>query len=190
MIRLYEPYPNEIELDGHTVRLDLSYDRVLRALDLQDETALTPADKLELQCALMLADGEEVPQNAEKQAELLLAVFGLFPKSENRNKERYIDFKQDAGMIRSAFYRIGIDLVRDRLHFLQFLELLADLPPDTALMRTISIRQQPIPEINEHNKAQVARLLEAKQRCAIQLSEEERREKFARRLKNTSLIKG
>jgi hypothetical protein len=190
MIRLYEPYPEQIELDGKTIRLDLSYDRVLRALDLQDETVLTPEDKLELQCALMLAPGEEVPEGIEQQAAFLLAVFDLFPKKENKSKERYIDFRQDAEMIRSAFFRIGIDLIRDRPHFLKFLELLSDLPSDTALMRTVSIRQQPIPEITEHNKAQVARLLEAKQRCAIKLSEEERRKKFAAKLKNTTLLKG
>lgn len=190
MMRLYEQYPEEIELDGKTVKLDLSYDRVLRALDLQDETALTPEDKLSLQCELMLADGERVPRDPEKQVQLLLAVFDLFPKNESSTKERYLDFKQDAAMIRSAFFRIGVDLTRDRLHFLQFLELLTDLPTDTALMRTISIRQAPIPQVNEHNKEQVAKLLEAKQRCAIKMSEEDRRARFAGKLKNTTLIKG
>jgi hypothetical protein len=93
-------------------------------------------------------------------------------------------------MIRSAFFRIGVDLIRDRPHFLKFLELLSDLPSDTALMRTIQIRQAPIPQINEHNKDQVARLLEAKARCEIKLSEEERRAKFAGVLKQSSLYRG
>lgn len=190
MMRLYDAYPEEIELDGKNVKLDLSYDRVLRALDLQDEAALLPEDRLSLQCELLLADGEKVPRGPEKQAALLLAIFDLFPKSGEPTKERYIDFKQDAGMIRSAFFRIGVDLTQDRMHFLQFLELLADLPSDTALMRTIAIRQAPIPQVNEHNKEQVAKLLEAKQRCAIKLSEEERRAKFAGKLKNTTLLKG
>lgn len=190
MIRLYEAYPEEIELDGKTVRLDLSYDRVLRALDLQDEAALLPEDKLALQCELVLADGEKVPRTAEKQAALLIAVFDLFPKPEEPTKERYIDFKQDAGLIRSAFFRMGVDLTRDRLHFMQFLELLADVPTDTALYRTISIRQAPIPEITAHNKEQVARLLEAKRKCEIKITEEERRAKFAGALKNTGILKG
>ena len=190
MIRLYEPYPEEIELDGKTVKLDLSYDRVLRALDLQDETALTPEDKLELQCALLLAKGEEVPAEPGKQAELLLAVFELFPKSEQESKERFIDFRQDAGMIRSAFFRIGVDLTRDRPHFIRFLELLADLPSDTALMRTIQIRQTPLPQLTEHNREQYARLVEAKARCAIKLSEEERRQKFAGKLKQSNIFRG
>ena len=190
MIKLYEPYPNEIELDGKPVRLDLSYDRVLRALDLQDETALTPADKLELQCALLLAEGEAVPEDPDEQARLLIAAFELFPKNERDSGERYIDFKQDAGLIRSAFFRIGVDLIRDRPHFLQFLELLSDLPSDTALMRTIQIRQAPVPQLNEHNQEQVARLLEAKSRCAIKISEEDRREKFAGKLKKSSIFRG
>jgi hypothetical protein len=190
MMRLYEPYPEEIELDGKTVRLDLSYDNVLRVLDLQEETALTQEDKLSLQCELLLADGEKLPPTPEKQAELLLAVYDLFPKNENASKERYLDFKQDAGMIRSAFFRIGVDLTRDRPHFLQFLELLADLPSDTALMRTVGIRAQPVPPINEHNKEQVTRLLEAKQRVAIKMSEEDRQARFVGQLKNSTLLKG
>ena len=190
MIKLYEDYPNEIELDGKTVRLDLAYDRVLRALDLQDETALTPEDRLELQCALLLAEGEKVPQDMQRQAELLIAIFELFPKNERESRERFLDFTQDAGMIRSAFYRIGVDLIKDRPHFLKFLELLADLPSDTALMRTVQIRQMPLPQLTDKNKDQYLRIVEAKQRCAIKLSEEERRGKFARALKNSSMIKG
>ena len=191
MMRLYDPYPEQIELDGKTVRLDLSYSNVLRALDLQEDPALLPEDRLALQCELLLADGEKIPRGPEKQAELLLAVINLFPKNEEaQTRERYLDFKQDAGMIRSAFFRIGVDLTRDNIHFMQFMELLADLPSDTALMRTISIRQQPIPQITEHNKEQVARLLEAKRRCAIKVTEEERRAKFAGALKNTGMIKG
>lgn len=190
MMRLYDTYPEQIELDGKTVRLDLSYSNVLRVLDLQEETALLPEDKLALQCELLLADGEKIPRGFEKQAELLLAVFDLFPKGEEAPKERYIDFKQDAGMIRSAFFRIGVDLTRDNIHFMQFLELLSDLPSDTALMRAVNIRQQPIPQITEHNKEQVARLLEAKRRYEIKITDEERRARFAGALKNTGILKG
>jgi hypothetical protein len=190
MMRLYDTYPEQIELDGKTVRLDLSYSNVLRVLDLQEETALLPEDRLALQCELLLADGEKVPRSFEKQAELLLAVFDLFPKGEEAPKERYIDFKQDAGMIRSAFFRIGVDLTRDNIHFMQFLELLSDLPSDTALMRAVNIRQQPIPQITEHNKEQVARLLEAKRRYEIKITDEERRARFAGALKNTGILKG
>jgi hypothetical protein len=93
-------------------------------------------------------------------------------------------------MIRSAFFRIGIDLLKDKIHIIQFLELLADLPSDTALMRTVEIRQRPLPKPTKHNAEQIAALQKAKARVAIKITEEERRELFAQSLKNTTLLRG
>jgi hypothetical protein len=189
-VNIYDPYPDTIELDGKTVRLNLAYDRVLRALDVAEMQDLTDADKLELQCALLLADEEPVPADWREQARILQAVAGLMPKNNNPQGSRSIDFHQDAALIRSAFFRIGIDLTREKIHFLQFLELLADLPADTALMRVVDIRQRPVPAANKHNREQIAALIKAKQRVAIKLTEEEQRKCFAESLKNSTIIRG
>ena len=191
-MNIYDPYPEEIEHNGKTVRLDLSYDRVLMAIDAQSDPTLMPADRLELQCALLLAEGEQVPETMREQAELLRAIFDLFPKDEApvKQTERFIDFHQDAGMIRSAFFRIGIDLSNNKIHFMQFLELLKDLPPDTALMRTIEIRMKPVPKPDGHNQEQIAAIMKAKAAVAIKMSEEEQRARFAQSLKNSSLLTG
>ena len=93
-------------------------------------------------------------------------------------------------MIRTAFFRIGVDLLKDKIHIFQFLELLSDLPSDTALMRTIEIRQRPVPVLTKDNAKQVEALVKAKQKVAIKISEEERREQFAKSLKNSSLFRG
>lgn len=189
-MNIYDPYPDHVELDGRIVRLNLAYDRVLRAMDIQEREDLLPQDKLMAQCAWLIAEDEPLPKTWQEQAEIVKAVIDLFPKSEKPQSEKYIDFHQDAAMIRSAFFRIGVDLTRDKIHFFQFLELLADLPEDTALMRTVDIRQRPIPAVNKHNRAQVEALIKAKQRVAIKLSEEERRKRFAESLKSTSIIRG
>ena len=190
-MNIYDPYPDEIDLNGKKVRVNLAYDRVLRALDVQDMAELLPEDKIELQCDLLLADGEKLPKTLQEQAEFLSAVFALFPKPEDEPVgEKYIDFHQDAGMIRSAFFRIGVDLLKDKIHFMQFLELLRDLPSDTALMRTIELRMRPVPEANGHNEKQIAELLRAKQKVALNISETERRSRFASALKKSTLLKG
>lgn len=191
-MNIYDPYPDSINLNGRTVKLNLAYDRVLRALDVQDMPELLPEDKIELQCDLLLADGERMPATLAERCELLSEIFALFPKPETDEgpKEKYIDFHQDAAMIRSAFFRIGVDLTKSRLHFFQFLELLRDLPSDTALMRTIELRMRPIPEHNGHNDKQIAELIHAKQKVAIKVSEDERRARFASALKNSTLLKG
>ena len=189
-MNVYDDYPTEAEVDGKIYRLNLSYDRVLRALDTQDDKTLTAQDRLEVQCVLLLERGyQDLPPTIEECTKLLRAVFGLLPKPETTG-EKYIDFHQDAQMIRTAFFRIGVDLLKDKIHILQFLELLSDLPSDTALMRTIEIRQRPVPEITKNNAKQVEALMKAKQKVAIKVSEEERRELFAKSLKNSSLFRG
>ena len=191
-MNIYDPYPETIELDGKEYRLNMDFSRVLRVRDLSDDPGLTTADRIELQARLLLSDDRECPPDINAQARLVAAAMDLIPKGDNdgKTKERYIDFHQDAALIRSAFFRIGVDLTRDRLHINQFLELLGDLPSDTALMRTIDIRRKPIQKPTKYNADQIAELQKAKARVAIKLSEEERRAQFAESLKNSTVLRG
>lgn len=191
-MNIYDPYPETIELDGKEYRLNMDFSRVLRVIDLSDDPGLTTADRIELQARLLLADDRDCPEDINAQARLVAAAMDLIPKvyNDGKTKERYIDFHQDAAMIRSAFFRIGVDLTRDRMHINQFLELLGDLPSDTALMRTIDIRRKPIPKPTKYNADQIAELQKAKARVAIKLSEEERRAQFAESLKNSTVLRG
>lgn len=184
-MNIYDEYPSSVEVDGKSYSLNLAFDRVLRVIDIGEREDLTRADKLAAQCAWLLDESEALPPDAKTQSAIISAAFDLFPKSENPTGERYIDFKQDAAMIRSAFFRLGIDLQRDHIHIFRFLELIADLPSDTALMRTVEIRQKPLPKPNKHNAEQIAALRKAKDRCAIKYSEEERRDRFMQSLKNS-----
>jgi hypothetical protein len=187
---IYDPYPDRVEVKGREYELNLAYDRVLRVIDLQDAEYLTPSDKLEVQCKMLLADPDDCPDADEDKVDILKAVFDLFPKEEGKSAERFIDFHQDAKMIRTAFFRIGIDLLKDKIHFFKFMELLSDLPRDTALMRVVDIRQRPLPKPNKHNGEQIAALREAKAKVAIKYSEEESRRRFADSLKNSSVLRG
>lgn len=189
-MNVYDEYPSRIELEGKAYALDLSYDRVLRVMDIQSMEELTAEDKLAAQCAWLLDVGEKLPRDTGTQARIISAVFELFPKTGERERERYIDFHQDAALIRSGFMRAyGIDLTRESPHFMQFLEMLADLPPDTALMRTVELRQRPIPKPNGNNAQQITELVKAKERVALRVSEEERRESFAESLRKSNVLR-
>ena len=185
-MKLYETYPEAVELDGRRIELDLDFRNVLRVLDLSSGD-WTERERTELSLCLLLKDPAQMPRTWAQQEKLLTAIFAIFPREEGETQstQRYLDFTQDAGKIRSAFYRIGIDLTKDSLHFFQFLELLADLPADTALMRTIEIRQRPIPKPNKHNGDEIAALTRAKARVAIKMSDEESRARFAASLKKS-----
>lgn len=184
---IYDEYPRRAEANGRIYELNMEFSRVLRAIDINDDPALSPADKLEVQTKLLLNDQEECPDTPREQAEIVNAALSLLPKPSEKSEEKYIDFKQDAALIRSAFFRIGVDLSTAHLHINQFLELLADLPSDTALMRTVEIRAKPLPKPTKHNGDQIAALQKAKARVAIKVSEDERRARFAESLKKQRL---
>ena len=188
-MNLYDPYPDTVTVDDEEIKLDLRWDNVLRAIDILDMHEMTYSDRTDAACAFLLAYPDiNTPTTAEGRIRLLNAIFELFPKGEK--SERVIDFHQDASMIRSAFYRIGIDLLNSRIHFFQFLELLADLPKDTALMRTVDIRTRPLPKPNKDNREQIAELQRLKAKVAIKLSEDDQKRQFAQSLKNSSVLRG
>lgn len=190
-MNIYDPYPTTVEIDGKTIELDMDFATVLRVIDVQDDPALMTADKLELQTLLLLADPDDLPDDPAEQARIIAAAMELLPHAEKSDEPRYLDFHQDAALIRSGFMRAyGIDLTRDPLHICQFLELLADLPSDTALMRTIDIRRRPIPKLTKDNAEQVAELQRLKAKVAIKYSEDERRQQFAQSLKNSTALRG
>ena len=189
-MNIYDPYPDRVEVNGEVFWLDLAYDNVLRAIDVYNMEDMTQSDRTEVMCALLLAEPDiDMPQTAEERTTLLNAIFTLFPKGDG-TQEKLIDFHQDAAMIRSAFFRIGVDLLKDRIHFFQFMELLADLPKDTALMRTIDIRARPIPKATKENREQIAELQRLKAKVAIKVSAEEQKKRFAESLKNSSVLRG
>ena len=190
-MNIYDPYPSTVEIDGKTIALDMDFANVLRVIDVQDDQTLTTADRLELQTLLLLDDPEDLPTDPVERARIISAALELLPQTGKSDEPRYIDFHQDAALIRSGFMRAyGIDLTRDPLHICQFLELLADLPSDTALMRTIDIRRRPIPKLTKDNAEQVAELQRLKAKVAIRYSEDERRQQFAQSLKNSTALRG
>lgn len=186
-MNIYDDYPERVICEGKTYALNFSYDRVLRCLDIQKDPVLTMQDKVDAQAELLII---RPPRDFSERVKVLNAALQLIPRGDGESTERLIDFHQDAKMIRTAFFRIGVDLLKDKIHFLQFLELLGDLPKDTALMRTVEIRAKPLPKPNEHNREYIAELQKAKARVAIKIGEDEARDKFMQALKNSSMGRG
>ena len=186
-MNVYDPYPDRVTVDGKTYLLDLRWDNVLRAMDAQASDALSQHDRLTVMLTYLLK--RKPPKDMAICARILQAIMDIFPHSD-KPQARYIDFRQDAKLIRSAFLRMGYDLSNSRMHFLQFLELLGDIPDDTALARVIDIRRKPVPEPNRHNGKQIAALMEAKAKVAIKLPEEEQRRAFAESLRNSQVLRG
>ena len=174
MIRLFESLPEGVTVQGKFYKMDFDFRNVLRMMEIMDDDSIMPEARnyLALKC---------FTKHPRKVNETLKAVQDtLFEKSPAKG-ERLTSFEQDAGMIRTAFRQeYGIDLFRDKLHWLEFNELLNNLPEGSKYEEVISIRARPIPAATKYNQGEREWLLKAKQACALHLNEREQERKYER----------
>jgi hypothetical protein len=82
-------------------------------------------------------------------------------------------------MIRAAFRQAyGIDLYRDRLHWIEFSELLNAIPEGSRYAEVVGIRVRPMPAPTKWNAQEREWLMKAKADVAIHLSEKEQAKKY------------
>ena len=178
-MKLTDNLPYEIHTLGQTWRLNPAWHRVLRALDFLADERLYPQVREEAALRLLLRS--PLPhKNTHRQLLLKESMKLLVGESKGESGAQAISLTQDAALIRTAFLQAyGIDLNADRtLHWWTFREMLANLPADTRMAEVISIRTRTLPPPNKYNAAARRALQEAKARCAIQLTEQERKQNY------------
>ena len=83
-------------------------------------------------------------------------------------------------MIRAAFRQAyGIDLYRDRLHWIEFRELLNAIPEGSRYSEVVGIRARPMPPATKWNAEERSWLLKAKADVALHLTDEEQAKKYS-----------
>ena len=173
-MKLQDRLPDGVTVDGRFYRLDLDFRNVLHMMDeLTREDVMPEAREYNaLRCLTRR------PRNVSK---VLAAVRELlFEKPPKRDGPRVTDFVQDAGMIRAAFrLAYGIDLYRDRLHWLEFRELLNAIPEGSRYSEVVGIRARPIPPATKWNSEERSWLLKAKADVALHLTDEEQAKKYS-----------
>ena len=97
-------------------------------------------------------------------------------KSEDKTScARCFDFEHDAELILSAFrQQYGINLLKEELHWHEFLALLRGLNEDTLFVRTVNVRCAELSEIKDPERRKKLACL--KRMCALPLSEKEKQE--------------
>ena len=173
MIRLFERLPDSVTADGRKYKCDFDFRNVLKMLDIMQREDITP-DARDYLCARCLC---RPPKNAGNVYRALCDV--LFEKTPETGGKRLTSYEQDAGMIRAAFRQVyHIDLFRERLHWLEFVELLCNLPEGNRYSETIGIRARPLPAPNKYNQKEREWLMKAKQSVALHLNEKEQEKKY------------
>ena len=164
-MKLYEPLPDSVKVNGRRVKIDLEFRNVLRMVEILADDGLMPEARewLAMKCICRRPRKGMYPEVRKM----------LFPEREEY-RERITDFDQDADMIRAAFRQAyGIDLYRAKLHWQEFTELLNNLPDGTRYANIIDIRTKPLPEATKWNGKQRQALIEAKMKFALNKTEDE-----------------
>lgn len=178
-MKLQDNLPQGVEINGHFYKLDFDFRNVLRMMEVLQRDDLMPDARAynAIKCLT------KHPRNCQKVLEAVRGV--LFEKSPSKDGKKVTDFEQDAGLIRSAFRQAyGIDLFRDKLHWLEFAELLRNIPEGNRYAEVIGIRIKPLPKPNKWNAEERQRLMQAKNDVAIHLSEQEQAKKYEQDVSN------
>ena len=171
-MKLQDRLPDGVTVDGRFYKMDFEFRNVLRMLDVLDDDTLMPEAKA-YNALLCLC---KRPKNVFNT---LGAVRSLLFKAPRKKGRKVTDFEQDAGMIRAAFRQAyGIDLYREKLHWIEFTELLNNIPEGNRYAEVVGIRARPIPPATKWNQGEREWLMKAKADVALEVSEEERMDKY------------
>jgi hypothetical protein len=174
-MKLYERLPETVKVGRKRYKCDFDFRNVLMMLDImqRDDIMLNARDYLCCKCVV-----KHPPKKAGALYKALCNV--LFPKAGDSEKgKRITSYEQDAGLIRTAFRQeYGIDLFRDRLHWLEFTELMQNMPEGNRYEEVVGIRARPMPAATKYNAKEREWLMKAKQSVALHLNEREQAKKY------------
>jgi hypothetical protein len=182
-MKLQDRLPDGVTVDGKFYKMDFSFRNVLRMIEVLDDNNLMPGARAynALHCLC------KRPKNVFK---VLEAVKGLlFTAPRKKDGQRVTDWVQDAGLIRAAFRQAyGIDLYRDKLHWIEFQELLNAIPEGNRYSEVVGIRARPIPAATKWNAHEREWLMKAKADVALEMDEAERMKRYQQDVANIASV--
>lgn len=182
-MKLQDRLPDGVTVDGKFYRMDFDFRNVFRMIEVLDTESLIPEAR-EYNALRCLC---KRPKNCRKVLDEVKRV--LFKAPRKKDSKKVTDFVQDAGLIRAAFRQAyGIDLWRDRLHWIEFTELLNAIPEGNRYSEVVGIRARPMPAPTKWNQHEREWLIKAKQDVALNMTEEERVDQYRKDVSNIASI--
>jgi len=184
MFSLAYPLVESTEVDGITYSLDLSFDNVLRLIEMLGDKELS--DVVQVETGLVMLLGEELDCDIERKANIFYSLYekvimtdvkkeqavdikGNPMPSESNGDETVYSLIEDAEYIYASFMQdYGMDLFeyQGKLHWNKFQALLSGLRDDTKFKKVLDIRQMELPTGKGSEKQRKA-ILEAKKAYAL-----------------------
>jgi hypothetical protein len=178
-MKLQDSLPEGVTVDGRFYKCDFDFRNVLRMIEVLDRSDLMP----EALAYKALSFVHKHPKNAVRMLEAVKCL--LFTAPRKTGGQKVTDFVQDAGLIRAAFRQAyGIDLYRDKLHWIEFTELLNAIPEGSRYSEVVGIRARPMPAATKWNQKERQWLAKAKADVQLEISEEERKRNYERDVGN------
>ena len=175
-MKLFDSLPEGVRVNGKYYRCDFDFRNVLKMLEIMQHEDIIP-DARDYLCVKCVISHRISLKTAPVVYNELCSI--LFEKRPETGEKRLTSFEQDAGLIRSAFRQVyGIDLFREKLHWLEFTELLQNLPEGNRYEEIIGIRARPLPTPTKYNQKEREWLIKAKQSVALHLNEQEQERKY------------
>lgn len=165
MFDLAYPIDDTVEIDGKAYELNMSFDNILRLIDLLEDKEVDPITKINTGLKMLIDDTLD-EYSIEKKDEifysLIKEIFKIdeediqptdidgnpMPRMPEDEKKTY-DLKQDAEYIYASFMSdYGIDLFEQqgKLHWYKFKALLGGLTKGSKFLRVIEIRTMELPK--------------------------------------------
>ena len=182
-MRLQDTLPEGVTVDGKFYRMDFDFRNVLKMIEILDRDDMIP----EAQAYKALSFLQKRPKNAVKVLEAVKIL--LFKAPRKKGGQKVTDWVQDAPLIRAAFMQAyGIDLYQDKVHWIEFTELLNAIPEGNRYSEIVGIRARPMPEPTKWNQKEREWLLRAKADYALELTEKEQAEQHQRDIANIASV--
>lgn len=163
MFELAYPLADTIDIDGSTYDLDMSFDNILKVLDLISDQDFDDSEKAEIGLTMLIDDDLSSYSDSKRQdifIDMIKSVLGKGntakepvdldgnPMPSNDKQERTYCVKQDAEYIFASFmsdYKIDLIEEQGRLNWYKFQALLAGLTDSSKFIRVIEIRTAELP---------------------------------------------
>ncbi len=181
MFSLYFKQDDTVEIDGKTYDLNISFDNVLKIIELMKEERIANVAKVDMAIRLFFKFEKDkvIPFDFGTQHQAVLSIFEEYinQKEETIEKDRqgnpmpvyekdtkqYYSLKYDAEYIYASFMQAyGIDLIEQqgKMHWFKFQALLSGLPKDTKFCEVVSIRRWEKPNKGDTEEKQMRELQE------------------------------
>ena len=162
MFKMHEKLETEVEINGEIYQVNLSFDNIMKLLDLIKNPHMSDAEKVYYGIYLFL--DTELELEIEQQLIVFESLITNFIHSEDEQdiqvdlqgnimptlaKQPTYDLNHDATYIYTSFKQAyGIDLFEEqgKLDWRKFKILLRDLPDDTKFKQVIDIRTREYPK--------------------------------------------